>query len=370
MNMKKLAMVFPYAPKYREAIYQLMDRELNIDWFFCGNAQRNLKLFDYSLLRHCDLSMREERIIGPVTAYKGMGKLHLERYDAIIVPGAVRSFPVWEIIMKYRSPHTKVYAWTHGWYGRESRWQRILKRFFFRHFDGILLYGNYARKLMIQEGFAPEKLILIYNSLDYDRQVSLRETLTQGNIYRSHFGNDNRTLIFLGRLTEEKRLDMMIDAAAMLQRKGELYNLVFVGDGTERGRLEALARQRGLEGRTWFYGACYDERTNAELLYNADLCVSPGNIGLTAVHTLTFGCPAVTHGDFKWQAPEFESIIPDRTGDFFERGSVGSLAGSISGWFAKHKDDREAIRRSCYREIEAHWNPHYQMEVIRKLLQD
>ena len=54
---KKIAMLFPYAPSYREAIYKLMDKELDVDWFFCGNAKRNLKLFDYSLLKHCDLSM-------------------------------------------------------------------------------------------------------------------------------------------------------------------------------------------------------------------------------------------------------------------------------------------------------------------------
>ena len=47
---KKIAMLFPYAPSYREAIYKLMDKELDVDWFFCGNAKRNLKLFDYSLL--------------------------------------------------------------------------------------------------------------------------------------------------------------------------------------------------------------------------------------------------------------------------------------------------------------------------------
>lgn len=363
-------MVFPYAPKYREPIYQLMDRELDVDWFFCGNAERNLKLFDYSLLKRCDLSMREEKVIGPITEYKGMDKLHLERYDAIIVPGAVRSFPVWKIVMKYRSPHTKVYAWTHGWYGRENRWQKALKRFFFHRFDGILLYGNYARELMIREGFAPEKLILIYNSLDYDKQVSLRKSLQQGDIYRSHFGNDYHTLIFLGRLTEEKRLDLLINAVAALDKKGEHYNIVLVGDGQERDKLEALAKQSGLEGRTWFYGACYDERTNAELLYNADLCVSPGNIGLTAVHTLTFGCPAITHGDFKWQGPEFEAIIPDKTGDYFDHGNVASLEEHISRWFAKHKEDREAIRKNCYKEIDAHWNPHYQIEVIKKLLQD
>ena len=88
-------MLFPYTPSYREAIYKLMDKELDVDWFFCGNAKRNLKMFDYSLLKHCDLSMEEKKVGGPVVYYKGIKKLNLQQYDAIICPGVIRSFSEW-----------------------------------------------------------------------------------------------------------------------------------------------------------------------------------------------------------------------------------------------------------------------------------
>lgn len=45
--MTKIAMLFPYAPSYREPIYKLMDEELDVDWYFCGNANRNLKMLNY-----------------------------------------------------------------------------------------------------------------------------------------------------------------------------------------------------------------------------------------------------------------------------------------------------------------------------------
>lgn len=44
MGDMKIAMVFPYAPSYREPIYQLMDKSFDIDWYFCGNATRNMKI--------------------------------------------------------------------------------------------------------------------------------------------------------------------------------------------------------------------------------------------------------------------------------------------------------------------------------------
>jgi glycosyltransferase involved in cell wall biosynthesis len=118
----------------------------------------------------------------------------------------------------------------------------------------------------------------------------------------------------------------------------------------------------------WFYGACYDERQIAELIYNADLCIAPGNIGLTAMHSLVFGCPAISHNDFKWQMPEFESIHPGITGDFFEMGNVESLADIISRWFAEHKGKREEIRQACYNEIDTYWTPEFELSVLKNAL--
>ena len=131
--------------------------------------------------------------------------------------------------------------------------------------------------------------------------------------------------------------------------------------------LQALSRELGLENQVWFYGACYDEKVNAELLYNADLCVSPGNVGLTAIHSLMFGCPDLTHDNFKMQMPEFESIVSGKTGDFFEYGNVDSLAQKIGQWFDNSKD-RELIRKNCFEEIDNSWNPEYQIDVFKRAL--
>lgn len=81
-------------------------------------------------------------------------------------------------------------------------------------------------------------------------------------------------------------------------------------------QLQQQVKSYNLANNIWFYGACYDEIKNAALIYNADLCVSPGNVGLTAMHSMVFGTPVITHNDFKWQMPEFEAIEPGKTGDF------------------------------------------------------
>lgn len=170
-------------------------------------------------------------------------------------------------------------------------------------------------------------------------------------------------------MTKVKKLDMIVDALAALRDKGEKYNLVFVGNGEEAEALKAKVKALDMDRQVWFYGACYDEGMNAELVYNADLCVSPGNVGLTAIHCLTFGCPVITHNCFEWQMPEYEAISAGVTGDFFKKDDADDLANKISAWFVEKHDQRENIRQACFKEIDTNWNPYYQIEVIKKHLE-
>jgi len=221
---------------------------------------------------------------------------------------------------------------------------------------------------MIKEGFNPEKLYTIHNSLAHDEQVAVRQQLSMKTIYKEHFGNDNPNLFFVGRLTTIKKLDMVLKAIAQLKEKDIPFNMTFIGGGDVQQELEKLAEELNIKENVWFYGSCYDEKVLGEMIYNADLCVSPGNIGLTAMHSLVFGTPTITHDDFPHQMPEFEAIREGETGTFFKNGSVASLAEGISRWFERHKDDREQVRQACMKEIDDNWTPQFQLDVLKKHL--
>ena len=79
----------------------------------------------------------------------------------------------------------------------------------------------------------------------------------------------------------------------------------------------------------WYVGPLYDEATLGKFLYNADLCVSPGNVGLTAIHALTFGLPVISHDNYLAQMPEFEAITPGKTGMFFRENDSKDLYNKI-----------------------------------------
>lgn len=368
MERKKIAMLFPYAPAYRELIYRKMDEDFDVDWYFCGNAERPLKLLNYSLLKNCNLTMREQRLPFSFLRYKGIKNLKLDSYYAIIAAPVIKCTSIWWLVYHFGSKKQgpKVFFWSHGWYGKETIIEKIVKRIFHLKVDGFLLYNNRAKDLMINIGFDKSKLHVVYNSLDYDKQILIRKSLQSSKVYLEHFMNSNKNIVFIGRLTKVKRFDLLIDAVTQLKYRGELVNVTFIGDGVERQNMEAMVAEKGIKDQVWFYGACYDEKTNAELIYNADLCVSPGNIGLTAMHVLMFGCPAITNDDFAHQMPEFEAIKPNVTGDFFHANDAVSLADTISNWFKSHQNDKDFTREACYSEIDSKWNPNNQISVIKQ----
>lgn len=363
----KLCLIYNFAQHYRSSIFLLMDKELGCDFVF-GDSMGDVKKMDYSLLTGKVVENHTLKFKG-CTFQRGVLKQIRQEYTHYILLGDTRSISTWLfcIISRLFYKKKKVYFWTHGWYGKEGRFERALKKIFFRLPNGgVFTYGHYARNLMISEGFDSEKLFVIHNSLDYDTQLTLREKLRANDIFTDHFGNTNRNLIFVGRLTKVKKLDQVLHAMVLSRDKGFKYNLTLVGSGDMKAELQALVQQLGLVDSVWFYGACYDENKLGNLIYNADLCVSPGNIGLTAMHALTFGTPAITHNDFKWQMPEFEAIKEGRTGSFFKRDDVNDLSEKIDTWFNSHTDDREIVRNYCMAEIDREWNPYYQIKILKE----
>lgn len=353
---------------YREPVFKLLDEEFQIDWFF-GRPFGNIKELEFSKLKKVTkLDRYEWRAL---TWQKGVCSLRKNSsYSKFLLLGDLFCLSTWYFLVRNKlSRHPKpVYLWSHGWYGKEGFFKKWLKKTFFNLADKTFLYGNYAKKIAIKQGFDPNKLVVIHNSLNYQEQVALRSDLSKSDIYYNHFSNNYPVIIFIGRLTSVKRIDLLIDAIAKLKAKGKIYNVVLIGDGETRNDLERQAEINNLGSQIWFYGACYDELQNASLIYNADLCVSPGNVGLTAMHTMVFGTPVLTHDLFPMQMPEFEAIKEGKTGTFFRYDDKLSLVQKIEDWFESNKDRREQIRIECYHEIDNYWTPEFQANILSKYL--
>jgi len=99
----------------------------------------------------------------------------------------------------------------------------------------VITPSGYLRDLAIGWGVPAERVSVLPNPAPLVPATPSREEL------RARFGFDGPTLVFAGRLAEQKSLEIGIEAA---RRAG--VPLVVAGDGPERARLEALGHARFL----------------------------------------------------------------------------------------------------------------------------
>jgi glycosyltransferase involved in cell wall biosynthesis len=158
-----------------------------------------------------------------------------------------------------------------------------------------------------------------------------------------------------------RRLDQLIDAAAFLLKEGHPLDILLVGDGPDMAGLKSQAARLGVSLRC--VGACYDESMLCKYTMIAAATASPGMVGLTAIQSLAYGTPVITHGDFDRQGPEVEAINPGVSGDFFAHGDVADLARVLRKWTASPRPSPET-QRQCIGCIEDRYTPEFQVRII------
>jgi len=370
----KVAVVYHFFPHYREPIMrELLDSD-RYEFIAVGDRSDptggQIKTWETCPpQRFVYAPFRSLRY--PIGLQRGLLRLAMRRdLHAIVYLGNAFWPCTWLSAIIARMAGKRVLFWTHGWTRRDRGLTRVLRRTFYRLGHGLLLYGHLAKMIGMDEGFSPERLYVAYNSLDYERQKEVRAAVTPENVQRRREelfpGSQRPMVICTTRLIPVRRLDQLLEAMGLLKTEGHEVDLLLVGDGPERAHLERLARDDGLSVR--FFGACYDEKTIAELVMSANVSAAPGKVGLTAMHSLAFGTPVITHGDIAHQMPEWEAIIPGRTGDLFQRDSVTALAGVIRRWTTSRYPD-ESVRAACYAVIDRFYNPRFQRLVIERALE-
>ena len=106
-------------------------------------------------------------------------------------------------------------------------------------------------------------------------------------------------VVTVGRMTDRKRVDVLLHALALLRDEGRKLPLTIIGDGTERARLEALTDELRLRDQVRFTGALPPDAI-PEAMGDADVFAFPAlgeGFGLAAAEALLLGIPVVAAND-------------------------------------------------------------------------
>jgi glycosyltransferase involved in cell wall biosynthesis len=164
---------------------------------------------------------------------------------------------------------------------RRGAWLRFLRRF-----DALIAYSARGAEQYAGLGYPRKGIFVAPNAATPAPKQPLpaRPASPEGK----------PLVLYVGRLLERKRLDMLIRACAELPPDVS-PRLRLVGDGPERSALEVLARE--VYPETEFTGAVFGAELKAHFRA-ADLFVLPGTGGLAVQEAMSHGLPViVARGD-------------------------------------------------------------------------
>ncbi|MEU5695987.1 glycosyltransferase [Actinosynnema sp. NPDC020468] len=201
--------------------------------------------------------------------------------------------------------HTRCPAWLQG---AASRWAwRDLGRVFGAA-DVVTAPTPRAVQLLHDNGF-PERAVAVSCGIDIERYRG-----------RAVERSESPTVLFVGRLDEEKRVDELLRAVALVPR----LRADVVGDGSCRGEWEALAAELGIADRVRFRGFVSEEEL-LDAYAGCDLFCMPGVAELQSLATMeamAAGKPVVAA-----DAMALPHLCkPGRNGWLFTPGDVAGLA--------------------------------------------
>lgn len=369
----KLCCFFNYPPHYRESIFRKIDETFDTRFYFGRSVPGNeggspIRKVDFGIFRHKPVEMANVNLLGRFPWRSKFLSAGFGDHDAVIVSGDLCYSHI-PLAIICRLTGKKFYGWGHGPKKKHGPLY-FLYDFVLRMSDGYFTYGERGRRRMIGLGYDPAKIHPVYNSLNDGVDPEAQRRL-KSDVLSRRFGNSDPTLLFIGRLTPRKKLDRLVDMLARLNGDGLGCNLLFIGDGPEAASLRRHAEEAGVDGRIWFFGECHDEETLGELVYNCDICCSPGNVGLTALHAMSYGVPVASHDDFDTQMPEFETISHGETGVLFRKDDPKDMIVKTARWLRDHStaEAREKARRACHAMINTRWNSRHQISIIQRVLQ-
>ena len=208
--------------------------------------------------------------------------------------------------------------------------------------QNLIFVSHYVKRqveTLFPAGLEKKRIRIVHNPID----VSLFSPIPREearSLLKSPM--ENLMILFVGVLIPRKATHLLIEAFSEVIKQLPKAHLMIVGDGPERGELEKMIREKGLNHFVSLEGG----KLQSELRYyysGADLFVLPSlmeSFGLVFIEAMLCGCPVIG-------TPEaLKEILPsEESGFYIPPGDIRALVTGMKKGLERPWD-REKIRRS------------------------
>lgn len=175
----------------------------------------------------------------------------------------------------------------------------VLMQLVLKNCSSYLAASSSAKEYLIRRGIKPYEIFMAANAVDNELiEKECEELIRQGRVEKlkaSLAPKNKKIILSVSYLLERKGLQHLIQACGKLKKKKDDFNLVIVGEGEYKQKLETLSAQNDLE--TKFTGYVQDVLS---YYLSSDIFVLPtlrDVWGFVINEAMLCGCPIITTQD-------------------------------------------------------------------------
>ncbi|MGL6075099.1 MAG: glycosyltransferase [Fimbriiglobus sp.] len=250
----------------------------------------------------------------------------------------------------------------HGWVENTSRTPLYYRvdQLCLPRYEKVIAVSEDLFEAALKAGVPAKNCILIENAIDteeYQRQRTVSEAKTALGL-----PTDRLIIGGVGRLSPEKAFDAQIRALPVLLEKGLDVQLIVIGEGGDRARLEGIAKELNVSERVTLAGWQADVRTYFEAM------------DVFALSSLREGLPNVLLEAMALEVPSVATriagiprLIQDgRNGFLIDAGDQAALNRSLLGLLT-NSTLRDLFRQAARRTIETRYSFPIRMRRIQNI---
>ena len=274
------------------------------------------------------------------------GVVRMIRPDVVLINSNVALVSNWLLLPWLRLRGVRVVAWTHGWRSPDKGAKRYARLLYYNFANRLLIYGERSVEFGALMGYPRNRMTLVRNSM------------SEGSCERALFRTRRLAEPTIGvvcRVQPRKQLEMLAEIAlAAGSDLGTEISVSICGpvDPRYSAVLKAVFESKGVELN--LVGALYGDEL--ESFYSGvHVSVVPSMIGLTAVQSLLYGVPVVTHSVYESQGPEVESVLSGVNGSLVPKGDVTEFGRAAAYWISRSISDDGTFEKACKSTVDPEW---------------
>jgi glycosyltransferase involved in cell wall biosynthesis len=334
---KNLIVIQVVAPDYRKKFFEHLQQNLGNSFrLYSGDVdfQKSIKS-DHKILK--------AKIINKFLFKRSLlfqfGSHWRELYkkNIVVIGLNPRIISNWIFLILRKPMGLKTYVWGHAWPRKGSNSKTASIRHLMQLFaSGTITYTEAHKKEMLVK-HPKLRIFSAPNALYSQNEMGGFE----------HPMDEVKNVIYVGRLVAAKKPLFLVKAFHKLLDLDT--NLIIVGDGPERKKIDEYIETYNLESRIQLMGHINDFNKLKQLYATSLVSVSPGYVGLSITQSFAFGVPMLISRNEN-HSPEIEVAKENSNAIFFQTDNQNDFCLKVEEVFKFKKalfKKRKTIANEC-----------------------